>query len=107
MDRYPTPDDPADAPVWENYVIAQASQAALRRLPARTLAAGVRIDRDRVELVFQLEGAAEADREDMADIADGLGSLLGDVAEVRVAEELRERCLLSPHDGVWWFFAVR
>lgn len=39
----PTPEDPGRSPVWENYVVAQATQASLGLLPRSALAVGVSV----------------------------------------------------------------
>jgi hypothetical protein len=41
--QFPSPEDPERAPVWENYVVAQAAQAALRLIPAYAHAIGVAV----------------------------------------------------------------
>lgn len=107
MDQYPTPDEPAHAPVWENYVVAQAAQASLGQLPLHALAAGVRVKREQVELQFQLTEVSEEDGADMRAIASDLDTLLGEVAAVTFKHEVRDERLLSTSDGVRWFFAVR
>ncbi|MFC5290561.1 hypothetical protein ACFPM7_26200 [Actinokineospora guangxiensis] len=40
----PTPDDPAGAPVWENYIVAQLAQAALGAIPRNAPLLGVSAD---------------------------------------------------------------
>ena len=105
---YPTPDDPMQSPVWENYVIAQGCTAALGLVPSYAHALGVRVDRYDVTLVVQAPDGSLADAdEDIEDIRSGLETLLG--PEVRVTVEVVRTPLrrLHPTDGVGWFFAAR
>jgi hypothetical protein len=105
--EFPTPDDPKRAPVWENYVVSQASAAALGLIPSYAHAVGVEVDRNSVTLVVQSPpGAADGD-EDISDIVDELEILLGEAVEVTARVDERDSCKLSPHDGVRWFFASR
>jgi len=104
--EFPTPDDPAASPVWENYVVVQAAQAALRLVPPHAHAVGVEVDGNRVALVVQVPlGAPEGDG-DIADIAGELQDLLGPAAFVHTRIDARPVCTLSPTDGVRWFFAA-
>ena len=105
--EFPAPDDPAASPVWENYVVAQAAQAALRSIPPYAHAVGVHVDRNHVALVIQVPlGVAEAD-EDIHGIEDALQEFLGPVAAVSTRLEPHPACTLSPNDGVRWFYASR
>jgi hypothetical protein len=70
------------APIWENYVMAQATQASLGLIPASTLAIAVEVDQLIVRLEFQLASPSEPDLDDVADIADQLSDLLGPHAVV-------------------------
>jgi hypothetical protein len=106
--QYPTPDDPARAPVWENYVGAQAAQAALGLTPAYVHAAGVEVDGTRVCLVVQCPPDSPAhDDQDIADMVDGLSDLLGPDVDVAKRVDVRQRRTLRPDDGVIWFYARR
>ena len=104
---FPTPDDPKRAPVWENYVVAQAAQAALRLIPVQAHAIGVEVAGTRVTLVLQASEASMAADEDLNDIVSDLEALLGPHVEVSARLETSEGPRLNPHDGVRWFFASR
>jgi hypothetical protein len=86
----PNPDDPAQAPVWDNYVVAQAVHASLALIPAHTLALGVAVDRFDVELVFQLSEATEQDRHDINEISENFEALVGDDINVTARHEVRQ-----------------
>ena len=103
----PTPDDPGAAPVWENYVVAQACQASLGLIPRSALAVGVRVDGLEVTLLFQLRGLTDADVADMQDIAEELEMLLGDRVRVESTHEIREARSPSPFEGTRWIFLSR
>jgi hypothetical protein len=104
---YPTPEDPKRAPVWENYVIAQAAQASLGMIPAQAHALGVEVEGRQVALVLQAPAASPAVEEDMADMVSELGALMGPEVAVSHRLDVRAARRLSPHDGVAWFFASR
>lgn len=105
--KYPTPQDPGHAPIWENYVVAQAAQAALGRIPRSTLAFGVRQDGTDITLHFQLKSVSAQDLEDLDDIVWELESLVGQ--EVRVSREyevLDVRSIIR-RDGIRWIYLSR
>jgi len=104
---FPSPEDPARAPVWENYVVAQAVQASLGLIPRNALAAGVEVDGPNVRMHFQLRELSEHDAADIADIVDDLDALLGDAVDIEAVHELRDRREISPNDGVRWIFLAR
>lgn len=104
---YPTPDDPGRAPIWENYMMAQATAASVGLIPVHALAYGVEIDRYRVRLRYQLAELTDADVQDMVDTVDELEDLVGPAVHVDYVHELRRRPLISPHDGVRWIFLSR
>lgn len=97
----------AQAPAWDNYVVAQASAATLRQIPRTAAGIGVAIQREQVTLHFCLHSVDEETRCDMADIADDLGMLLGDGASVGVAYEITDDFRINPHDRIRWVFAER
>ena len=104
--RYSSPDDPASAPVWENYVVAQAAQAALLLIPTYVQALGVEVAGTRVCLVVQCpHDAPVADDEAVEDISDGLSDLLGPQVDVIKRIDFRHHRTLRPDDGVRWFYA--
>lgn len=85
---YPTPDDLRDAPLWENYVIAQAVQACAGVVPKTALAIGVSTGSNVVRLWFQLSDIDAGVMGDIQDIASELGGLLGDVVRVESSYEV-------------------
>ncbi|GAA2445377.1 hypothetical protein [Agromyces soli] len=105
--KYPTPEDPARAPVWENYAVAQAAAATLGLIPVHTLAYGVEVDGTRLRLRFQLSEVTETDYEDIDDIVGDFEDLVGPDVEVDFLLEVLEWRQLSPHDGVRWVYLSR
>lgn len=105
--RLPTPDDLAHAPVWENYIVAQAVQAMLGQVPEHALAVGVQVTGSRVTLRFQLSESGEADQADMDDIVSGLEALVGQHVEVRLVSDVRAERSITAADGVRWVFLAR
>ena len=105
--KFPTPEDPARAPVWENYVVAQAAQAALGRIPRGTLAFGVRQEGADVFVHFQLKSVNARALEDMDDIVSELEALVGDAVRVARTYEVRPERSVSPHDGIRWIYLKR
>ena len=105
--RLPTPDDLGNAPAWRNYIVAQTVQAALGRIPEHALAVGVEVSGLRVGLRFQFVELSGGDHADMADIVDGLETLVGDDVEVESTFEVREHRQISPSDGICWIFLAR
>jgi hypothetical protein len=103
----PTPDDPGRAPVWDNYVVAQAVQACLGLLPRSALAVGVRVAGTDVELRFQLRELTEADAVDIDDIVSELEVLTGEHVHVDKTYEIRAEPAISPDDQVCWIFLAR
>jgi hypothetical protein len=104
---FPLPNDPAQAPIWDNYVVAQAAQASLGIIPASTLAFGIRIDGLDVELRFQLMLVSEADLEDMDDIVSELEGILSTEVRVTRTYELLDHHLIPPDDGIRWVYMSR
>jgi hypothetical protein len=103
----PTPDDPARAPIWDNYVVAQAVQASLARLPPHALAFGVAVNRSDVRLVFQLSEVTEQDAHDMNELQENFEALVGDAISVTLTHEVRQARNADPHDGIRWVFLAR
>lgn len=104
---FPAPEDPKAAPVWENYVIAQAAAASLGLIPSSAHALGVEVDGTRVILVLQAPGTSPEAEQDLTDIASELEALLGPDVNVSGRLDRQDACRLSPNDGVAWFFATR
>ena len=105
---FPSPEDMGRAPVWENYVVAQAAQASLGLIPRNALAVGsLRVSGADIELCFQLSGVSEDDEADMDDIVGELELLVGDEVRVSRRWDVKDERDISPHDGVCWFFLAR
>lgn len=104
---FPTPDDPKRSPVWENYVIAQATQAALRQIPVDAHALGVEVHGPQVTLVLQAPTGSPMAEQNVEDIVSELEALLGQDVAVASRVDARGECRLDPSDGVAWFFASR
>jgi hypothetical protein len=105
--EFPTPADPANSPIWENYVVAQAAQAALGLIPVNAVAVGVQVDESDVRLVFRLRQESEQDAKDVEDVTAELEVLLGPDVRVHSKVEVQREPDLSPRDSVRWFFRVR
>jgi hypothetical protein len=105
--EFPTPDDSKQAPVWENYVVAQAAQAALGLIPPSALAVGVRVRGTHVSLVFQLRERASQDADDVQDVTGELEVLLGPNVLVDAAIEVLSQHDLTQDDGIRWFYRSR
>jgi hypothetical protein len=105
--QFPTPDDPRRAPIWDNYVVAQAAQAALRLIPPYVHAMGVEVQGRRIGLVVHAPPDAPRMDEDIDDIADQSRDLLGSGVDIYTRIDARPACHLRPGDGVRWFYAAR
>ncbi|WP_157181454.1 hypothetical protein [Actinopolymorpha alba] len=104
----PTPEDPRRAPVWENYIVAQAVQASLGLIPQHALAVGVEVAGKDVRLRFQLSEVTEDDVTDMDDIVSELEALVGSDVHVEQTHEVRDERAISPSKGgVRWIFLAR
>ncbi len=103
----PTPDDPADAPVWENYIVAQTAQASLGLIPPHARAVGVSVAGTTVLLRFQLTELTEADETDMDDIVSELEALVGDHVQVGKTVEICSERHVSPYGTVRYVFLAR
>jgi len=104
---YPSPDNIRSAPVWENYLVAQAVQASLGLIPVNALAVGVRVNGPRVHLVIQLRHASTHDFEDIDDIRSMLEDLVGPDVSVDVDAQHVQNRLISPLDGTHWIYLRR
>jgi hypothetical protein len=105
--HFPTPDNPGRAPVWENYVVAQAAHAALRLIPPYVYAMGVEVEGTSITLVVQVPPTAPTTDQDIDDIVGELEVLLGPEMNVAKRVDSRDVCQLRPDDGVRWFYATR
>lgn len=105
--NFPRPDDPAGAPVWDNYIVAQAAGAASGLLPRHVLAFGVEVDRERIVLRYQLRRCTTSDAQDMDDILGEFEALVGPEVVVSSTHEVLETRRISPGDGVRWVFLAR
>lgn len=103
----PEPEDPGRAPVWENYVIAQAVQASRGQIPQNALAFGVEVAGRHLRLLFQLADVTEEDEVDMSDIVSEFEALVGDAVEVDSSYEVLADRRIAPADGVSWIFLAR
>lgn len=103
----PSPMNPANAPAWDNYMVAQAVQASLGLIPPNTLAFGVEVDDSHVRTRFQLSQLSDQDASDIEGIVDNLSSLVGEAVHVESAHEIRKERNISPRDGVRWIFLAR
>lgn len=103
----PAPEDPAQAPVWENYVIAQVAQASLGMIPRNALALGVEVRGYDVTLRCQLRAMTDEDEADLDEIVSDLEVLVGDEIRVSRSQEVRSEPQISPRDGICWIYVVR
>jgi hypothetical protein len=103
----PTPEDSACAPVWENYIIAQATQASLGIIPRNALAFGVEVRGYDVTLRCQLREATEEDMTDLDDIASDMAALVGSKIRVTRSYEIQSAPQVSPYGGICWTFIAR
>ena len=103
----PTPDDLGAAPLWENYVIAQLTQASLGLVPLNALALGVVVDGLDVTVTCQLGALSDTDLDDLREIAEELTSLVGEHVHVTSTHEVREEPAITPHDAATWIYVAR
>lgn len=103
----PSPEDLERAPVWENYVIAQAVQASRGQIPQHALAFGVEVAGRHLRLVFQLADVTEDDEVDMSDIVSEFEALVGDAIKVDSSYEVCADRRIAPSDGVSWIYLAR
>lgn len=103
----PTPQDMAQAPAWENYVMAQAVTAMLGKIPRPALTIGVQTRAEQVVLIFQLARLTDEARADIEEIVEDLEVLLGDEIEVSVRHEVVERPTVDPAERIGWIYRVR
>lgn len=103
----PTPENPANAPIWDNYATAQTSQASLGLIPEHAYAVGVEINGRHLRLRFQLSHLTEAGEEDMSDILSELEALVGQEILVDSSYEITTYPKVDPHDGVRWVYLAR
>jgi hypothetical protein len=105
--QFPTPQDPGRAPVWDNYVTAQAAAASLGLIPTYAHAVGVEVRGLDVQLVIQQAPDAPESDEDVDEILGDLETLLGPDVSVSTRLDIRPERRLRPDDGVRWFYAAR
>jgi len=91
--KYPSPADPAFAPVWENYINAQAVQACLGRIPNNCRSVVLYIHDLSIALQFDMREVDDRDRQDMQAIRAELSQLLKDQRLVEVSEAFDTRPL--------------
>ncbi|TVU64851.1 hypothetical protein FQP90_07310 [Paenarthrobacter nitroguajacolicus] len=80
--RMPAPNDLAQAPLWEIYIIAQTVAAMRGQIPKHALAVGVEIHGVKIKLRFQLSRVTDEDKTDMEDILSELEAYVGQDVEV-------------------------
>ena len=93
----PSPDNPQNAPVWENYIVAQAVQASLGLVPLHAVAIGVEVDDVRVWLRSQLAEVSEQDVVDLEDIRGNLQDLVANDVEGERSTKTSLSCM-SRHE---------
>lgn len=103
----PTPEDPAQAPVWAVYVNAQLIQASLGIIPSTVLALGVRISEDSVTVHCQLRAMTEEGDAGLDEIVKELQRLLGSDIRVDRVHEVCSRKHISPFDEIFWSYTAR
>lgn len=104
---FPTPDEPARAPVWDNYIVAQVAQASLGCIPPHALALGVQVQGSGVRIVFQLAEAGDQDLLDIDEILENFEALVGPAVMARASYEVCEHRRISPHDQTRWVYISR
>jgi len=92
---------------WRNYLMAQLASASLGAIPRHALAVGVEPGDDALTVHFQLTEVDEQDEENMAEIVDEFAILLGDVALVRKAVDVRPVRHVNPFQGILWTYTAR
>ena len=102
--RYPSPTDLKMAPAWENYAVAQLTQAGLGRIPSTALALGVEIHGTYLRVVAQVSDPSRSDLDDIGDIQSSLEDLVGPDVQVELVVEHRDERNVSPIDGVRWVY---
>ncbi|MCR1161696.1 hypothetical protein NEK97_09515 [Paenarthrobacter sp. UW852] len=103
--RMPAPNDLAQAPLWEIYIIAQTVAAMRGLIPKHALAVGVEIHGVKVKLRFQLSKVTEEDKTDMDDILSEMEAYVGQDVEVESAYEIRKERRVLP-DGTDNLYSV-
>ncbi|MFC8597680.1 hypothetical protein [Isoptericola sp. NPDC057191] len=103
----PTPEYLGGAPLWENYVVAQLTQASLSLVPRDALALGVAVDGLDVAVVCQVRERTEDSGVDVDEIAQELQFLLGERVRVTTRFETQSAPTMTPHDTTVWVFAAR
>lgn len=104
---FPAPDDLRAAPLWENYVVAQMTQASLGLIPLNTLALGVVVDGLDVTVTCQLGTFGDTDLDDLHEITEELATLVGGHVHVTSTHEVRDEPAITPHDAATWIYVAR
>lgn|GEM_PF-4244610 len=107
MTTLPTPQNLEGTPLWENYLVAQLTQAALGLVPGNALALGVEVDEFDIAVVCQVPQATAAVVDDVEEIAQELMFLLGERADVSTRVETRAVATMTPQDSTVWIYAAR
>lgn len=103
----PMPQNLEGVPLWENYVVAQTTQASLSLIPREALALGVEVDDLHITVVCQVRVETEATTEDLNEITQELYFLIGESAQITTRLEKREAPTITPDDEAIWIFASR
>ncbi|WP_182112674.1 MULTISPECIES: hypothetical protein [unclassified Actinotalea] len=103
----PSPENPQNAPIWDNYVVAQVAQASLGAIPRHALAVGVEIAGKDVTLRFQLARETPDDDEDIEDIKDAFWVLVGNDVNIGVRTDVMSAPELEVRRGVRWIYRAR
>lgn len=105
--KLPTPEDPANSPVWDTYIIAQAAHASLGQLPQNTQAFGVMVDNNKVTLHFDVTDMSLEDIEDIDSILADFEALVGSHVMVDKVCNIRTGPVTAVHNSVYWIFRAR
>ncbi|UOE42883.1 hypothetical protein [Agromyces larvae] len=100
--KYASPDDLEHVPNWDNYIVAQAVHAMLGVVPPHALAIGVSINREQVQLIFQLSQRTEDDETDMREIESELEELVWRDVHISSTYEVLEHRQTGRHPGTRW-----
>ena len=103
----PSPKDPANAPVWENYIVAQLTQASLGVIPRNALALGIEVHDLTVRVHVQMVELTPADQADLDEIVSELGALTGEAVQVDVVVEIRAQRHLPEGSPIRWVYLRR
>lgn len=105
---FPSPDNLQQAPVWENYLVAQTVQAALGQIPEHAVAVGIEAEGTRLSVRFLLTEHTSSDAQDVADIASELEGLVGNGVQVETTcGVVDERAVTPSGTPTRWVYVAR